>query len=227
MISCFVKTVVSFSPLLPLDLTMSGNLGDILDFIDIRFSPATMLSIALIAVHLAVYTMLYKKYRGPDSLTKRQWILKIGIGLLLCAATFYLFGLNYHFKHKLLQAFDVTVSNVYPMEDYENNGFILTFFTHTGDLIPDKPEEYSEAYIKQLRARSTAYGSSFSPLGAPGEKPVNIIAIQSESWWDPTENAQHYAFKGSDGLYPPAGRTVSRRQSGFTGVRLQYLHTGI
>lgn len=173
-----VMCALTGDPLLPTDLLLVESFGNIASFVKVPVNAS-----ALIAPIFLVYA-LYAQRKQMLGAKKRKHRLYVHIGarLLLIAffavSTYYM-CINYNFRHVTLNKAGVAISAFNPIDDYRHNGFVLTFFPRIGDLQPPQLENYGSRKINEIRSSYDDYTPN------PGEK-VNVIAIQNESWWDPT-----------------------------------------
>jgi hypothetical protein len=110
---------------------------------------------------------------------------------------------------------NIKISAFNPIDDYRNNGLVLTFFPRIGDLQPPQMDDYNEAKIQSIK-------ESYEAHKPKGGKKASVIAIQNEAWWDPTrlENVEFSSyplphFKELSKKYP-AGNFVSPVFAGGT-----------
>ena len=165
-------------PLLPTDLFMAGNLGEIASFIEIPFTFAEFLGFVLIGAIIVFYILSIKK--APKKKIRLPYkalfsIFLIAVFLLNC----YLITIDRDFRHITLENLGVTRRAFNPIEDYQASGSILTFLPRVGDMLVPVPENYSEETVKK------ALNSITDKLAVSDIQP-NVIAIQNEAWWDPT-----------------------------------------
>ncbi|UKI36125.1 MAG: LTA synthase family protein [Clostridiales bacterium] len=88
-----------------------------------------------------------------------------------------------YFKYTILPKIDCKISGFDSANNYFSNGFILTFFPRIGELTVEKPEGYSKETLANLADTYAVMDVN----AAKDKTKVNVIAIQCESWWDPTK----------------------------------------
>ncbi len=169
---------VNGNPLLPCDLLLMKNAGEIASFVRIPFFIGSVIALLINLISLWGHFLILKK--NP---VKRPWYQR----LILFASAIALFvGANNllcydkDFRYHTLAKIGVNISAFNPIEDYQANGMVLTFFPRIGDLVVPKPSEYKEASIKSFRPIYEQKIPELSPTKA------NVIIIQNEAWWDPS-----------------------------------------
>ncbi len=169
---------VNGNPLLPCNLLLMSNVGDITSFVEIPFIPSVIVAVIINLCSLGMHLFVLRFFP-----VKRRWHHRVIFGVLLTAA--FMFANNTlcydkTFRHQTLGKLDIRVSAFNPIEDYQANGAVLTFFPRIGDLIVPRPENYSHQSIENIRLRYEAKKPPLNPTKA------NVIIIQNEAWWDPS-----------------------------------------
>lgn len=169
---------VNGNPLLPCDLLLMSNAGEIASFIQIPFFISAVISVIINLGSLSVHLMIIKAHP-----IKWRWYQRL---LFLALAVLVFLGVNNtlcydkDFRYRTLAKMGVNISAFNPIEDYQANGTVLTFFPRIGDLVVPRPSEYQEASIKSFRPIYEQKIPELSPTKA------NVIIIQNEAWWDPS-----------------------------------------
>lgn len=179
----YVTLDLTGDPLLPSDLLLVKNIKEIASFVEIPFSISYIISFIIMASGVAFLYILRKKY--PFKFKFRYRIM-LDIALVLAfAIVVYAFCINYNFRYNALKKINVNISAFNPVEDLQSNGVILTFFPRVGDLIVDEPQDYSEQKIAEIKEKY----SSVKSIASSDKRKIspNVIIIQNEAWWDPTE----------------------------------------
>lgn len=165
------------NPLIPSNLLMVGNLGEITTFVKIPFFPAMISAIAFILLSWYLHGRVL--YKHP---VKRKWYQHLAFTLTAIVAFVTVNNaicINKKSRYQVLPRMDVHISAFNPIEDYQANGAMLTFFPRIGDLIVPKPKTYSKASLQKFQSEYEA------KIPEPGKTKANVIIIQNESWWDP------------------------------------------
>ena len=179
----YVLGDITGDPLLPSDLLLIKNVKEIASFVEIPFSISYIISFAVLVLGGIVLWFVRKKHPF-----KMRFSYRLGIDLaiiMVFCVTVYAFCINYNFRHKVLDKINVQISAFNPIDDLHSNGVVLTFFPRIGDLMVEKPEEYSEQAINDIYEKYKDV-PSLSNDNIYRKKP-NVIIIQNEAWWDPTK----------------------------------------
>lgn len=176
----YVTNELTGDPLLPSDLLLIKNVKEIASFVDIPFSISYVISFLLMVAGGITLWFIRKKH--PLKIKFRhRFMIDIAIIAVFCIVI-YAFCLNHNFRHGTLGKINVEISAFNPVDDLHANGVVLTFFPRIGDLIVDKPENYTEEKIGEIHEKYKDIPS----ISGNGKSP-NVIIIQNEAWWDPTE----------------------------------------
>ena len=175
----YVTNELTGDPLLPSDLLLVKNVKEIASFVDVPFSISYVISFALMV--LGGITLWFIRKKHPLKIKFRhRFMIDIAIISVFCIVI-YAFCLNHNFRHGTLGKINVEISAFNPVDDLHANGVILTFFPRIGDLIVDKPDDYTKEKIDEIHEKYKDVPS----ISGNGKKP-NVIIIQNEAWWDPT-----------------------------------------
>lgn len=168
---------VNGNPLLPTDLLLIKNAKDIASFAEIPFFISAFAALAINTVSLYKHWRICRKY---EKRIKPFGRIALGIvSLATFCVVMYTTCFNTSFRHKVLPKIDVNFSAFNPIEDYNANGLILTFFPRIGDMSAKQPENYSQFAITALKYK-------YEPVKTTATvKKPNVIIIQNEAWWNP------------------------------------------
>lgn len=169
---------VNGNPLLPSDLLLIKNAKDIASFADIPFVWSAVPAVIVCLLSLTVHFIICRKQRKRVSFFKRLvlGILSVSFGI----ASLHTLCISTTFRYSILPKIGVQISAFNPIEDYQANGMVLTFFPRIGDLFVKPGENYSEIAINAMKFKYEPPASV-----ADGKKP-NVILIQNEAFWDPS-----------------------------------------
>lgn len=185
-IASTVTILTTGDPLLPADMLLAKQFSGIISFIKVPWKPYMIISAAVLLLHLSLFSFVHKKHGRRKKYTKRRKLLELIFSMALLAAAVFVFCFSGLFREKVFQRLDITVSGYYTIADYKNNGFILTFFPHMSDLITETPEGYSKETIAEIKEKYPEIKNGFAGGSiVSGVENANVIAIQSESLWDP------------------------------------------
>ena len=178
---CMISEVlieVTGDPLLPSDFLLADNMGDIASFVEIPLLIQCVVS-ALFGVGSIVLFFLRRKKRKTKLGIKSKIALSLA-AIIFFSASVYEVGFNRQFKYNFLGKMKVKIDAFNPVSNYYDNGFVLTFFPRIGELRFEKPEGYNKEKILEIKNKTKVESATTNV------KP-NIIAIQSEAFWDITK----------------------------------------
>ena len=169
---------INGNPLLPSDLFLIKNANDIASFAQIPLIPSAMIAIGLNLISLVIHFYICRT-RKKGLLIRNRLLYGI-FSIVFFLVSVHTLCINLYFRYRVLPKIDVELSAFNPIEDYNKNGAILTFFPRIGDLLIAKSEDYNEFAVYALQYQ-------FEP-SAPVEtqRKTNVIIIQNEAWWDPS-----------------------------------------
>ena len=192
---------VNGNPLLPCDLLLMSNAGEIASFVQIPFFGSSVFAVLISLCSFGTHLVILRTCP-----VKRRWYQRL-IFSVLAIAVFC--GVNNtlcydkDFRYQVLSKIGVNISAFNPIEDYQANGSVLTFFPRIGDLVVPKPSDYREASIKSFRPIYEQKIPELSPTKA------NVIIIQNEAWWDPSLMPEvSYSVDLIGGIRSLSGNTV-------------------
>ncbi len=165
-------------PLLPTDVLMIGELGTVTSFVRIPLVPFAVVA----ALAGAAMFWRYYKFCKNTPRIKMRWKLRICcvcFALVFFATSVYALCIHYDFRHSTLAKMDVKIAAFNPVENYRENGLVLTFFPRIGDMFVSKMDGYSPEKMEDIRTKH-ADKNYF----AEGQVKPNVIFIQSEALWD-------------------------------------------
>lgn len=168
---------VTGDPLLPSDLLLVDNMGEIASFVEVP-----LIAQCVVSALFAIFSIIYFFRRRKVKKSKLNIVQKIAFGLAMIiffSGSVYAISFNRNVKYRAFEKIKISIAAFNPQADYYANGLILTFFPRIGELRFQKPEGYSSEKIEEIKSKDDG------KLGLSGIKP-NIIAIQSEALWDVT-----------------------------------------
>lgn len=174
---------ITNSPLLPIDFVMASQLGKISGFVKLPVKPYFSLGITLFALHLIIYTSAFLYLRKKKPFRIKRYITSLVLTSVFFGAMFHLVCYDKYFKYTILPKIDCKISGFDSANNYLSNGFILTFFPRIGELAVEKPDGYSKETLSTLADKYAVMDNA----AVKDKTAVNVIAIQCESWWDPTK----------------------------------------
>ncbi len=168
---------VTGDPLLPSDFFLIDNMGEIAGFVEIP-----LLVQCIVSLIFAVFSIIFfiRRRKSKKSLLNTKQKVAFGLAAVMLFSGFcYGMCFNRNIKYRVFPKIKVEIAAFNPQADYFANGFVLTFFPRIGELVVQKPEGYTQEKINALKVQGTKSesGETLKP---------NIIAIQSEAFWDVT-----------------------------------------
>ena len=197
---------ITGDPLLPTDFLLIGQIKEISSFAKIPVYPSMMVSLAVVIYSLKYHKMICGR---TEKMLKNAFKIPVCIsGIVVFLFSSYYLCIDYDFRHRTLEKINVETRAFNPIEDYNANGLILTFFPRIGEAIITAPDVYSREVMTKIE---DACSDIAVPVDEEKEKP-NVIIIQNEAFWDPTvlENV-HF----SDDPIPNIRRMSKKYPSGY------------
>lgn len=177
-----VVCTVTGDPLLPTDLLLVKNVGNIASFVQIPFRISDGIAL-LILILSCIYFVRRNKKRKKLNVKLPTRIIITVLGAVYCVTSFYLTSISRSFRHEFMKEHNIQIAAFDPKSNFLENGVILTFFPRIGDIIVEKPENYSKETMADLKSEYSS--DEFVTTKTETQRP-NIIAIQNEAWWDPS-----------------------------------------
>lgn len=178
-----VMLSITEEPLLPVDFVMAGQINRVAKFVDIPVGLNLIFGILLFFAHILSYFILHKKYAVKMKFRITRYVCMILVGTITVTASVYCMCFNYSVRAKVFPAIHCRISEFESATDYRNNGFVLNFFPRVSDMATKTPEAYNKENVEKLKAQ---YENVNLEVLTEVED-VTVIAIQAESWWDPTK----------------------------------------
>lgn len=173
---------ITGTPLVPIDFAMASQLGDISVFVDLPIKPYLVWGASIWLFTMIGYSLLFIFLRRKKKFDLKIYVARLTVMFLIMFLCVHLMCFNKSFKNDFLASIECEISGFDTASNYVSNGFILTFFPRIGDLRVKAPAAYSKDKLKELEKITEVMKMPSERTG----KNVNVIAIQSESWWDPT-----------------------------------------
>lgn len=178
-VSVNIRYVITGEPLLPSDILLAQDLGNIVSFVNIRLGIWEI--ILIVAAFLILVGLFYLfRFRKTEIKTGIR-IITGGVSAVFIIVFIWLFGFSSSFVSGVLPKMGISVSTL-PGNDYLQNGALLTFLPKMTSLSEPEADNYSENVIKQIQS---SY-AEFSGFESVTDVTPSIITIQNEAWWDPT-----------------------------------------
>lgn len=216
------KYKVRQAPLMPEDLQMVGNVGEVASFVD----PWGIVRLVLGAMFILAGSGLLEHYvrkffgREPKALPwwqRHSLIPRTAFALL--AAVSLLMATDFMVHHRQDGDQEVAWLNTSfiiwgPTENYKQNGFLMGFFYNLGRLELEEPEDYSAERIAQIRDDYEAIQAADAGRKDLSAVVDNLIVILDETFYDPELLTKLYPHDGGDPL-PNLRKVFQNNPSGY------------
>ncbi len=169
---------VTGDPLLPSDLLLVDNMGEIASFVDIP-----LLAQCVVSAFFGIFSIIYFFKRRKVRKTRLGIKSKIALSLaavIFFSASVYAVCFDRIVKYRAFEKIKIQIAAFNPKSDYYDNGLVLTFFPRIGELKFDKPLGYNQEKILEIKNKEK------DGIEATDIMP-NVIAIQNEALWDITK----------------------------------------
>ncbi len=237
------KLLVRRAPIIPEDLAMAEQAGNLMQFVD--FGEVLLLALGVICLLIGTWLLDYycRKVIGKNT-EKMNWVERHAIPqratfTMLTTAVFIIL-----FTPMLRQQGDTveevewletTLSAWSPIHTYNDNGLLLSFLYSFGSTQLQEPEDYSKAKIAEIYHKYANRQAETEQKPTLDEQIENLVVILDESFYDPEILGEHYAHLGGD-VVPnlheifakyPSGYMYSPEYGGGTANVEYAIHTGL
>lgn len=238
------KLKVRAAPIVPEDLEMAGQAGNLMQFVDAGEIWRLATGIVLLLIGTWLLDHYCKKVLGKDARGMRWWekwdlVPRATFTLGIFASFLVLFNPLLHHDgntFEYLEWLDGAMHAWNPTATYENNGLALTMLYNAGSSNLDEPEGYSKERIAEIyekyKEKKTTQDKNRQNLAEVAE---NVVVILDESFYDPEILGETYAHSGGD-VVPnlhkvfrkyPSGYMYSPEYGGGTANVEYAVHTGL
>ena len=188
-VASYIKMFQTSLPLLPSSFSLASQLGRISEFIRIPWSFSFVLGCVIIALNIAIYTFLWITKHEKVKFNAKKYGISFLKSFVVFYLVFYLMCFNIFVKKCVFLLIDCNITVSDSATDYKKNGLILSFFPRLGDMNVEVPKNYGADNLNKIKSNweNKEFGALENLDG------VNVIAIQSESLWDPMrlENVEY------------------------------------
>ncbi len=224
------KMQIRGEPFLPEELAMTPEVGEISSFVDpaavnnVIVVVSVTIAVAIVMAILFKIVLRLKWWTGKVILIRLVMVVALSAGLV--AMTRPVMG-EVGAKERV-DFLDTQFEEWDQIDNYEKNGFLLSFLYNAASRKMAEPEGYSEERIKEIadKYQSSAIKNESSSEAAlsPKAGEVSIVNILSESFMDPASLDDIFAYRGGDAIpfthslmtEYPAGLMVSPSYGGGT-----------
>ena len=218
------KFTVRQIPLMPEDFQMAGQLGGMMEFIDINEVVRLIVGIVFILVGSALADHFAKKIFGHKTSGLawwERWSLVPRITLTMVVLTILVMvsapvirdkeqGNN---KVEWIEGLNLIGWD--QADNYRTNGFVIGFLYNLGSLKASEPEGYSKEKVEQILAKYEKIKKADLTEREPLADVVdNLIVVMNESFYDPEILDELYAHTGGD-VVPNLHEIFKKYPSGY------------
>lgn len=219
----FLKLALNGDPFVPWDITMAGNMGELLSFVKVDFPWWGWLMPCILILYIVL--LWFCNIRLPQGI----WYRVAGCVALPVLLVGFLQGGTENFEHFGMTYMDAALQS----SNYRANGFVGAFYLNIATMNVQEPADYTEENV--LKAMGTEQETE-------GKTP-DVVVILCESFWDIRKLqgttfskdpltlydalcTRENAYSGT--IYSTAigGGTVRTEFGVLTGLSSEYLPTG-
>lgn len=197
------KTELRNAPLLPEDLLLADQAGDIMQFVDIWSIVRLVAGIVLVLIGTSLLERCVRKVIGRE--TKRlawwdRWALvpRIALTMAALAGLVSVTAPIAQRKDPEWLADELEIQDWNQTATYKDNGFLIGFLYNMGALNAPEPDGYNEEAMKEIAQRYRAMKQADDERLELDEVVDNLIVILDETFYDPALLTKYYAQSGGD-----------------------------
>ncbi|MCK9272131.1 LTA synthase family protein [Candidatus Gracilibacteria bacterium] len=172
------KVIILGEPFYPVDIFVNaGSSKELFSFIKPGSEIYLIYSFLFLILIFAVHFLVFRK-------TKISRKIRIILLLLLIPSNYYIFASEDFRVYELQKLTGLNVEGLSWQQkyNYDNNGFVVGFYTNLGNIFIKKPDNYNKEEIQNILSKIP----ETTNLGENKVKP-DIIFILSEAFWDVTK----------------------------------------
>lgn len=217
------KSAVRGMPLVPEDLLMADQLGEMESFVDTASVVRLVAGITFVLLGCGLLEHFLRRLIGRNKKTLALWdrvalLPRLAFGGISLTALVLLATpvvWNASLKSDLTWIDDKIAIVAWSQQDnYANNGFVVGFLYNLSSLNIEPPESYSQERIKELYDKYQAIKDADTERKPLSEVVDNLIIVLSESSYDPSILGEHYAIESGD-VMPNLHRLFKEYPSGY------------
>lgn len=211
-------------PLLPEDFQMAGQLGGMMEFIDINEVIRLIIGIIFILVGSALADHFARKifgHRTNGLAWWERWAVVPRLTLSMIVLTVLVLVAKPVIQDKTqgegaIEWIDgINLVGWDQAPNYSNNGFVIGFLYNLGALKTEVPEGYNKERVKQILAKYEKIQDEDNIERQPlSEKVDNLILVMDESFYDPEVLGEIYPHRGGD-VVPNLHKIFQKYPSGY------------
>lgn len=218
------KFTVRQIPLMPEDFQMAGQLGGMMEFIDINEVVRLIVGIVFILVGSALADHFAKRIFGHRTVNLAWWerwaiVPRVTLSMVILTVLVIVAAPVARDKTQGKDAVEwidgISLLGWDQAENYRVNGFVIGFLYNLGNLKVDRPEGYSEEKVTQILAKYEKVKKMDSTERKPLTDAVdNLILVMNESFYDPEILGKAYDHVGGD-IVPNLHKLFQKYPSGY------------
>lgn len=197
------KTELRNAPLLPEDLLLADQAGDIMQFVDIWSIVRLVAGVVLVLIGTSLLERCVRKVIGRE--TKRlawwdRWALvpRTALTMAALAGLVSVTAPIVQRKEPEWLAGELGIQDWNQTATYIDNGFMVGFLYNMGALNAPEPDGYSEEAMKEIAQRYRAMKKADDERLELNEVVDNLIVVLDETFYDPALLTKYYAQAGGD-----------------------------
>lgn len=218
------KFTIRQIPLLPEDLVMAGQLGGMMEFVNIEEVMRLAFGIAFVIVGSALLDHFAKKIFGHKNSKLawwERWSLVPRATLSMVVLTILVLVASPVVRDKKqgsdavdwIQGMSLTAWD--QAGNYRDNGFVIGFLYNLGTLKAEEPQGYSEEKVAQILGKYENMRKADETEREPLADVVdNLILVMNESFSDPEILGKDYEHVGGD-IVPNLHEIFQKYPSGY------------
>lgn len=206
-------------PLLPEDFLLAGNAGEVSQFADQGSIMRLVWGVVFILVGAAVLEHSARRVIGRNTHQGPWWkrysviphvtFALVALAMLSMTVTPIMMRKNYDWLKDEVDFVEWNQS-----ENYEKNGFILSFIYNLGRLEVKEPEGYSKERMREIAEKYQALRAADTDRLPLTEVADNVIVILDETFYDPILFTKYHSHSGRD-VTPNLHRIFRNYPSGY------------
>lgn len=217
------KYVIRQAPLLPEDFQMAGQLGGMMEFIDINEIVRLVCGIAFIIIGSALAEHFAKKifgHKNSDLAWWERWSLIPRATFTIIILTVLVMVATPIIRDKTqgenaidwLEGIDLVAWN--QSKNYDENGFVIGFLYNLGSLKAEEPQGYDEERVAKILEKYENIRKSDKTEREPLADVIdNLILVMNESFYDPEILTKDYIHSGD--VVPNLHKIFQKYPSGY------------
>lgn len=211
------------APLLPEDLMMADQAGNMMSFVDFASVVRLVLGVVFVLIGSGLLDFYAKRVLGKER--NSPWWERFAVVPRVCFTMVSIAALSIVAK-PIVQAdrvaeadrewigeVDLQLWN--PIETYRESGFVIGFMHNLGGIQTPMPESYSEEKIQEIARKYQTLKAEDDKNRKPLEELVdNLILVMNESFYDPELLYEYYAHTNGD-VVPNLREVFKKYPSGY------------